>query len=44
VGDVGIAACQIIATALFAIHVVMQGISFESIDKCSIVNELSQLT
>jgi hypothetical protein len=43
VGEVGTTTHQILVAALFVIHVVMQWISFESIAKCSIVNEISQL-
>jgi hypothetical protein len=44
VGEVGTAAHKILVAALFAIHVVMQWISFESIAKSSILNEINQLT
>jgi hypothetical protein len=44
VGEVGIATRQVLVVALFVIHVVMQEISFDNIVKCSIVNEITQLT
>jgi hypothetical protein len=44
VGEVGTAALEILVAVLFAIHVTMQWISFESIAKCSIVNEIIKLT
>jgi hypothetical protein len=40
VGEVGTAALKIPAATLFAIHIVMQWISFESISKCLIMNEI----
>jgi hypothetical protein len=44
VGEVGTAALEFLATISFAIHVVMQWISFESIAKCSIANEIVKST
>jgi hypothetical protein len=44
VGEVGTATLEILAVALFAIHVAIQRISFESIAKCSIVNEIIKST
>jgi hypothetical protein len=44
VGEVGTAALEILAATLFAIHVTMHQISFESIAKYSIVNEIINLT
>jgi hypothetical protein len=41
--EVGTAACQIFVVALFARHVVIQWISFKSIAKYLIVNEITQL-
>jgi hypothetical protein len=42
-GEVGTATLEILAIALFAIHVAMQRISFESIAKCS-MNEIIKST
>jgi hypothetical protein len=44
VGEVGTAAFEFLATAPFAIDVAMQWISFESIAKCSIANEIIKST
>jgi hypothetical protein len=44
VGEVGTAALEILAATLFAIHVTMHQISFESIAKYSIVNEIINST
>jgi hypothetical protein len=44
VGEVGTAALEIHVAALFAIHVTMQLICFESIAKCSILNKIIKLT
>jgi hypothetical protein len=44
VGEVGTVTLEIPTTALFAIHVAMQWINFESIAKCSIVNEIVKST
>jgi hypothetical protein len=44
VGEVGTPTFEVLATAPFAIHVAMQWISFESIAKCSIVNEIVKST
>jgi hypothetical protein len=44
VGEVGTAALEILVVSLFAIHVAMQWISFESIAMCSIVSEIIKST
>jgi hypothetical protein len=44
VEEVGTAAPEFLAAALFAIHVAMQRISIESIAKCSIENEIVKST
>jgi hypothetical protein len=44
VGEVGTGAPEFLAAAPFAIHVAMQWISFESIVKCSIENEIVKST
>jgi hypothetical protein len=44
VGKVGTTTLEILAAALFVIHVAIEGISFESIAKCSIVNEIIKST
>jgi hypothetical protein len=44
VGEVGTAAHEFLATAPFAIHVVMHLISFKSIAKCSIENKIVKST
>jgi hypothetical protein len=44
VGEVGTAASEFLTTAPFAIHVAMQWISFESIAKCSLANEIVKST
>jgi hypothetical protein len=44
VGEVGTVTCQILVVVLFAIHVLMQWISFKNIAKCLIGNEITQLT
>jgi hypothetical protein len=44
VGEVGTATLEILVAALFAIHVTMQLICFESIAKYSILNKIIKLT
>jgi tetrahydromethanopterin S-methyltransferase subunit H len=44
VGKVGTTTLEILAAALFVIHVAIEGISFKSIAKCSIVNEIIKST
>jgi hypothetical protein len=44
VGELGIVAPEFFAAASLAIHVAMQWISFESITKCSIMNEIVKPT
>jgi hypothetical protein len=40
VGEVGTVKVEFLVAAPFAIHVAMEQISFESIAKCSIANEI----
>jgi hypothetical protein len=44
VGEVGTMTPAFLVAVTFAIHVAMQWISFESIAKCSIANEIVKLT
>jgi hypothetical protein len=44
VGEVRTAALEILAAVLFAIHIAMQWINFDSIAKCSLVNKIIKST